>query len=226
MCAARPPTTPAVPALDLPYLKQTPSASQTEAQNPELGHRTTHVVTIELMTGSLGRRPRWLNPAQPRPARSWSAWLTLGRASVPDDFPGDPVNGPLITMPGHDRPWQVAHLQLSRASSHRRPGQNRHDQAAGPIIRTHPNEPDRGPGNEAAQQARRSGTADLDDNRVPGQVVMAVPERLVMVGSPPRPGSPPATPRSGDPASRTSPGRQIRREGRARHRRPGALIPL
>jgi len=29
--------------------------SQPEAQNPELGHRTTHVVTIELMTGSLGR---------------------------------------------------------------------------------------------------------------------------------------------------------------------------
>jgi len=27
---------------------------------------------------------------------------------------------------------------------------------------------------------------------------MAVPDRLVMVGSPPRPGSPPATPWSGD----------------------------
>jgi hypothetical protein len=39
--------------LDLPYLKQTSSASQAEAQNPELGHKATHVVTIELMTGSL-----------------------------------------------------------------------------------------------------------------------------------------------------------------------------
>jgi hypothetical protein len=41
--------------LDLPYLKQTSSASQAEAQNPELGHKATHVVTIELMTGSLER---------------------------------------------------------------------------------------------------------------------------------------------------------------------------
>jgi hypothetical protein len=39
--------------LDLLYLKQTSSASRAEAQNPELGHKATHVVTIELMTGSL-----------------------------------------------------------------------------------------------------------------------------------------------------------------------------
>jgi len=41
------------------------------------------------------------------PARSWSAWLTLWLARVPDHFPGDSVNGPLITMPGLDRPWRV-----------------------------------------------------------------------------------------------------------------------
>jgi hypothetical protein len=28
------------------------------------------------------------------------------------------VNGPLITTPGLDRPWRVAHLQLSRARVH------------------------------------------------------------------------------------------------------------
>jgi hypothetical protein len=74
-------------------------------------------------------------------------------------FPGDPVTGPLITMPGLDRLWRGAHLQLSRArltsTSRAEPSRL----SGRPIIRTHANEPDRGAGNEAAQQARRSGTA-------------------------------------------------------------------
>jgi putative transposase len=82
--------------LDLPYLKQTSSASQAEAQNPELGHKTTHVVTIELMTGSLvglGHRigegtirrvlaAAGLGPAPRRASPTWRQFLAAQASGI------------------------------------------------------------------------------------------------------------------------------------------------
>jgi hypothetical protein len=53
-CAAHLPTAPAVPASGLPYPQQTASASRAKERNPELWHKTTQVVSTELITGSLG----------------------------------------------------------------------------------------------------------------------------------------------------------------------------
>ena len=62
--------------MDLPYLKQTSSASPAEAQNPELGHKTTHVVTIELTTGSLVDIPQPQSRAGQALVRVTSAGVT------------------------------------------------------------------------------------------------------------------------------------------------------
>ena len=70
------------------------------------------------------------------------------------------MNGPLITMPGLDRPWRVAHLQLSRARVTHHHGS---DEEAGP----------RGVVIEGAQDIARLGRharflAQVPQRRFPG----------------------------------------------------------
>ena len=79
---AGPPTAPAAPPGIWHTPQQTASVSQATTQNLELGHKTTHVVTEKLRTGSLGTRPR--RPGRPGairvPAPTMAALTISGAA--------------------------------------------------------------------------------------------------------------------------------------------------
>src|ERR1700722_7464976 len=124
MSAAHPATAPPAPACYLPSLQQNAPAIPAIALSTKLGHKTTHVVTEELKTGSLGARS-WmsagLGPAGIRghgPPATWQnadGETTTGRRSEHPGGPGAADRGgrgagragPFgLQRPGERRPGQ------------------------------------------------------------------------------------------------------------------------